>query len=125
MIDNEDIMAAEIVNARIESTMLGIEDHGIMTFMVTLNYGSSGQGYDGYSFDSYNKETKKRVGNAFGIEAIRSLLEAVGVTCWEDLKGKYVRVEREEGWSGKIYAVGHIVESKWCNLGLMAAEINK
>jgi len=118
-------MASEIVNARIESTMLGIEDHGIMTFMITLDYGGSGQGYGGYAFDSYNKETKKRVGSAFGIEAIRSLLEAVGVTCWEDLEGKYVRVEREEGWSGKIYSVGHIVEPNWCNLGLMAMEVNK
>lgn len=120
-------MAAEIVNARIESTMLGIEDHGIMTFMITLKYGdsSSCQGYGGYAFDSYNKETKKRVGSAFGIEAIRSLLEAVGVTNWEDLKGKYVRVQREEGWSGKIYSVGHIVEPKWCNLGLMATEHKK
>lgn len=116
---------AEIVNARIESTMLGIEDHGIMTFMITLDYGGSAQGYGGYAFDSYDRDNKKRVGSAFGIDAIRSLLEAVGVTRWEDLKGKYVRVERESGWSGKIFAVGHIVESKWCNLGTMSKGVTK
>ncbi len=115
----------EIVNARIESTMLGIEDHGIMTFTIMLDYGGSAQGYGGYAMDSYDKVNKKRIGSAFGIESIRAVLEAVGVTRWEDLKGKYVRVEREGGWSGKIFAIGHLIESKWCNLGVMSLEAKK
>lgn len=37
-------MVPETKNARIESTMLGREDHGILTFMLHLSYGGSGHG---------------------------------------------------------------------------------
>lgn len=109
------IQSDNIVNARISSTMLGIEDHGIMTFMISLDYGGMAQGYGGYAMDSYNPTTKKRIGSSFGIEAIRFILETVGVDRWENLLGKYVRVERGDNY-GKIIAIGNIIEDKWCNM---------
>ena len=38
----------EIKNAIITGTYLGIEDHGILTFWLYLDYGGSGQGFGGY-----------------------------------------------------------------------------
>ena len=90
------------INAQIQSTMLGIEDHGIMTFMLYLNYNSCGQGFGGYVL----KGDKS-------IEAIRKILETVGVSKWEDLKGKYVRIRKPDTYTGTIQSIGHIVEDRW------------
>lgn len=46
----------EIRNARIVRTFLGIEDHGIFTAVLTLNYGDSQQGF-GTRLQGYNQET--------------------------------------------------------------------
>ncbi len=79
-------------NARIERTMLGVEDHGIMSFYLYLDYGGSGQGFGGYGLDEYDKELKRRKGHAFGLEVIMQILRVVGVEKWEDLPGRFVRV---------------------------------
>lgn len=103
----------EIKNATISSTMLGIEDHGIMTAFIHLDYGGSGQGFGGYGFDSlkvpgdYNSG---RIGSVFGCEFIRRVLDVVGVEKWEDLKGKHIRVVSD--W-GKVYRIGNIIKDKW------------
>jgi len=90
----------EIKNAKIESTQLGKEDHGIPTCFITLDYGSAGQGFGGYDLRYY------------GIEMIIRILEVVDVEKWEDLVGKYVRVKIEDGL---IQAIGHITKDSWYN----------
>lgn len=89
----------ETKNAIIESTMLGYEDHGILTYFLHLNYGGSGQGFGGY-----------KLGAEYTTKVIEGILKAVGVEKWEDLKGKHVRVNILQG---KIEAIGHIIEDKW------------
>lgn len=69
-------------NAIIESTMLGIEGHGIMTCFLNLNYGCSAQGFGGYS-----------LGGAKGVEFLRKILETLEVETWEELKGVHCRVK--------------------------------
>ena len=101
-----------IENGKIRDTMLGIEDHGIMTCWLSLDFSSAGQGFGGYAMDSFSREQKGRIGDGKSIMAIRKILETVGVEKWEDLKGKYVRVKRSTAF-GKIDAIGHIVEEKW------------
>jgi hypothetical protein len=106
----------ETVNAKIDSTMLGVEDHGIMTCMIGLDYGGSHQGFGGYSFDGpkgRKSKTGDRIGTAFGCEFIRRVLEVVGVETWEQLKGKHVRVKREGGWNGSIVSIGNIIKDDW------------
>jgi len=100
----------EIKNAIIEKTTLGKEDHGIMTAFLTLNYGGSGQGFGGYSFDRYDKKQKRRIGSSYGCEFIMRVLKVVGVNNWEDLEGKHIRVKAD---SGKVYAIGNIIEDEW------------
>ena len=105
----------EIKNAKIESTMLGIEDHGIMTCYLYLDYGDSGhQGFGGYGLDEPKKDKNDefvgRVGSAWGMQFIMKILDVVGVEKWEDLPGKYVRVEAEHD---KVHKIGNITKDKW------------
>jgi len=98
-------------NAKITSTMLGYEDHGILTCMIHLTQGASGQGFGGWRLDSYSKKLKCKTDSAYAGFWMRRLLEVVGVEKWEDLKGKYIRVDGEE--FGNIEGIGHIIEDKW------------
>lgn len=87
---------------KIESTMLGIEDHGILSFFLMFDFGTSGQGFGGYSLDNYDKKKGERVGLAFGTAVIRQILETVGVREWEDLVGNEMWVIRNDKGSSII-----------------------
>jgi hypothetical protein len=100
----------EIANAKIDRTFLGIEDHGIFTFILYLDYGGSGQGYGTHALDNFDKKLEARVGTAFGCEFIMQVLQTVGVYSWEELKGKHIRVKRDDF---KIYAIAHILKNNW------------
>lgn len=93
-------------NAKIERTMLGYEDHGILTCSLTLTQQSSGQGFGGFRLDA--PKGKQSIMGTFWIKRI---LEVVGVSKWEDLPGKYIRVAGEE--FGEIYGIGHITDDLW------------
>ena len=93
-------------NAKIKRTQLGFEDHGILTCWLQLEQEGSGQGFGGYRLDA-----PKDGDSALGSFWIKRILEVVGARNWEDLVGKYIRVEGEE--CGIILGIGHIVENKW------------
>ena len=99
-----------IKNAVIKGTMLGIEDHGIMTCFLNLDYGGSGQSFGGYSLDGFNESEDKRVGTAWGMEFIRRVLEVLDVDSWEKIKGTHCRVKADHG---KVYRIGHIIKDQW------------
>lgn len=101
---------SEIKNAKIESTMLGIEDHGIMTCFLYLDYGGSCQGFGGYGLDSYNESLKRRVGTDYGLEFIKCILDTVGVEKWEDLPGKYIKADAD---FDRVRGIGNIIKDKW------------
>lgn len=105
----------EIKNAQITSTMLGREDHGIMTFMIFVSFGGCGCGIGGYSLDRYDPRTKSRVFTVSSMEAISKVLEVVGVEKWEDLPNKYIRI-KDNGWGSTIDEIGNLMEDKWLNL---------
>ncbi len=106
----------EIKNARIRSTMLGREDHGIMTFMIFVEFGSTACGVGGYALDRCDGEDHEtRIFSARGMEAISEILDVVGVRKWEDLPGKYIRF-KDNGWGSTIDEIGNIMEDRWFNL---------
>ena len=106
----------EIRNAKIDYTMFGREDHGIMTFMIGINISGGGCcGVGGYAIDGYDRETKSRKFTAKGLEAISKILEVVGVDTWEQLKGKYIRV-KDNGWGSTVDEIGNLMDDKWFNL---------
>lgn len=104
-----------IKNARIRSTMLGREDHGIMTFMIYIDTDKFSCGVGGYALDESDHVTRTRVFRAESMEAISKILEVVGVDKWEDLPGKYIRFE-DPNRGGVVTKIGNIVEEKWFDL---------
>ena len=106
---------AEIRNAKITGTMLGREDHGILTFFIDVEFGSAVCGVGGYALDYYDSDTKRRVYSPRSMEAISRIMETVGVAKWEDLTGKYIRV-KDNGWGSPIDEIGNLMEEKWFNL---------
>lgn len=112
-------MEIETKNAKITGTMLGVEDHGILSFMLYLDYGGSGQGAGGYCLDTPTKKPdgsfNRRVGTAAGMELIARILRVVGVEKWEDLPGQVIRVQATQN---KIRAIGHFLKDEpknWLN----------
>lgn len=94
-------MTTQINNAKITSTSLGIESHGIMTSYLTLEWEGGGVNFGGYV-----------LGGQGGIDYIEELLNVVGVDNWEKLKGQYVRVETG-GWGTKASRIGNLLKDKW------------
>lgn len=84
--------------AKIDDTMLGYEDHGIVTFALFVDYEDGGyQGIGTYCIsdpdvDPDRKRATIQRGTAYGMEMIIRILDAVGVRTWEELKGKYIWV---------------------------------
>ena len=105
----------EIKNAKISSTMLGREDHGIMTFMIYIDACGFSCGIGGYCLDEFSSATQTRVFRAESMEAISKILEVVGVDKWEDLPGKYIRIEYN-GLGSTVTKIGNIIEEKWFDL---------
>lgn len=63
--------------ARIDSTFLGYEDHGIFTAQLNLSVGSGGQSTPGYAIEK----------GAAPVWFLTEIMRAVGVSQWEHLKG--------------------------------------
>lgn len=84
----------EKILGRITDTFLGREDHGIFTFGLTIDFGSATQVLGTYCL-SYNPNGEETHYHPLIGEAIDKICTAVGVRCWEELKGKIVFVERD------------------------------
>lgn len=108
-------------NAKIEYTRLGHE-RGLLTFVIGLSFVGGGQGFGQYRLDSWDKKNNRATGCRFTAEMINSILETVGVENWEDLVGKYVRMEATRQ---KVHRIGHITEDKWCDPEAIVANIKK
>jgi len=113
----------QIENAKISSTFLGIEDHGIFSFTLMLDYGGSGQGAGQYCLDAPMRNKKgdfvKRVGTAKGCDVLLEILRTLEVDSWEKLKGVHLRAEHDYG---KVYRIGHILKNKWLDFESFFAE---
>ena len=112
-------MPTETHNALITHTMLGVEDHGILTFWLTLDYGGSGQGAGGWVLDEYDKGLGRRVGTTLAADVVLALLKTLRVGKWEDLPGTHVRVRRT---NTKVEAIGHIMRDDWLDFEAFFAE---
>lgn len=93
----------EVKNAKIRNAWIGIEDHGIMTSMIDVDYGGSGQGFGGYDLRGERM-----------YQWVDGVTRAVGVERWDDLVGKVVRVQTD----GLIRGIsGPLENSEWFTPG--------
>ena len=99
-------MTTEIRNAKIESTMLGYEDHGILTGFLMMDYSGAGQGFGGWA-----------IGECCG-QYIKGILDCLNIARWEDIAGTYCRVDIQDGL---IRGIGHITSDKWFYLKELTA----
>lgn len=99
----------EEVIAKIESTHLGYEDHGIFSLNVSFSYGGSGQGTGHYSVCSGGSDSPT---DAVGIRLVKAIIDACGVRSWERLVGRTVFVLKEPGWSGMVRGLAPLPTEK-------------
>lgn len=105
---SEDI---QIQNAIISSVSINDGDRGLLTAYLYLDYGGSGQGFGGYTLYLPKSFTHHQLLSHAG-HFIYRCMEIGGVSKWEDLKGKTIRVKSEHS---KVHAIGHIVNNDWFN----------
>lgn len=104
-------MSEHIKNAVIERVSIDDAQRGVLSAWLYLDYGGSGQGFGGHalylpkSFDHH--ELKSYAGHF-----IWRCMEIAGVTSWDAIKGKTIRV-KTDGEFGMIIAIGHIVKDDW------------
>ena len=102
----------------IKRTSLGIEDHGIVTSMLHIEWTGGGIGVGGYCLDTPRKDDDGkhhgRIGTAYGLDHIMRILETVGVDSWEQLPGKQVIVlfEGTGGWGSVSCGIAGITNEK-------------
>ena len=116
----------KINNARISHVSLSMEDHGCLTFWLTLEGHYWGCGYGGYCIghgclgaDEFCAE------NGSGLVAMMKIMDTVGVSHWEDLEGKLVRVKTEGTGGTRITTIGNIIEDKWFDIEEFFANYGK
>ena len=100
-------------NAVIKSATITNADHGVLSAYIHLDYGGAGQAFGGYVLYSPSAKSGSHEANYAGLFIWR-VLETVGVSEWERLPGKTVRVRQEHD---KVHAIGHIVKDEWFYAG--------
>jgi len=101
---------SKVLNAQITDTFLGFDDHGILTFYLTLNISD-----DSHCSFGGIRITRRTT------EIIGKILNTVGVAKWEDLKGKFLRVYADE-WDSPIKEIGNMMYDKWVDINEMKGE---
>lgn len=106
-------MAEEIKNAIVANVSINDSDRGILTAWLHLDYGGSGQGFGGYALYlpwSWSHHTIESYAGHF----IWRCMEIAGVTSWDAIKGKSIRVKLDKSdFNGKIIGIGHITNNDW------------
>ncbi len=112
-------MPEDIGNAVIGDVFFGLEDHGLLTCVISVDYGGSGQGFGNYMLGNKDLKTTLKQPNyagAFVVGVLRTLeKEDLG-----KLSGTPVRVKRE---NGLILGLGHFIKDKWFFPREMLAEM--
>ena len=99
----------ETMNAVIENVRITTEGIGLLSVWITLDYGVSSQGFGGYNL-YIPKSFKAHEMKSFAGHFIYRVMEIAGVSEWEKLVGKTIRVcARHTG----VVRIGHIIKDDW------------
>lgn len=109
-LSTEKVSTMEVKNAIIESASIRTED-GFLDCSVCFNYGGSGQCFGGWTlYLPATWKNHKVSGPNYAGHFIWRVMELAGVTKWEQMKGKTMRVLADHS---HIEAIGHIVKDDW------------
>lgn len=104
--------------AKIDSTTLGIEDHGIMTAMLNCSWHGGGIGVGGYTLDTPRRDEDEkfigRFGSGFGMDHLMRVLETAGVDRWEKLPGAEIIIlfESANSWGSTAVGFASLLDDK-------------
>lgn len=102
----------EIQNAKITKVDLSMADHGCLTLELVIEGKGWGCCFGGYVLGYGYVGAEEFEGSPKGIIEIMRIMDVVGVSRFNEMKDKYIRVEIE-GWGGSVYKIGNIIEDKW------------
>lgn len=113
-----------IENVKITNTSITMEDHGALTFYITVEGAGIGVNLGGYCIGSgYLGAQEFTAESGGGLVAMMNIMNVVGVHKWEDLKGKYCRI-KTEGWGSTVSIIGNIIENQWFDVKKFFEEYN-
>jgi hypothetical protein len=101
-----------IENARIVNVDLSMADHGVLCLALVLEGNGWGVTFGGRVLGKGYVGAKEFSGGPKGIEEIMRIMDVVGVSKFNDLKNKYVRVVIGN-WGDTISKIGNIIQDKW------------
>lgn len=107
----------KIENARIKSTSISMADHGCLIISLNVEGNHWGCNIGGWCNGVGHLGATLWKGNGSAIVAMMKIMDTVGVSKWEDLNGKLIRVEVPVPGSRSISKIGNIIEDKWFDLG--------
>lgn len=102
----------KIQNAQIKSVDLSMEDHGVLTLYMTVEGDGWGCVYGGCCLGKGYVGAKEFEGYDKGLEYIMRIMDTVGVSKFESLKGKHVRVATK-GLGASVKIIGNIIKENW------------
>lgn len=105
-------METEIKNAVIKSISIDDAGRGILTAWLHLDYGEGGQGFGGYGLYLPEPFKHQDIEINHAGHFIWRCMEIGGVSKWQDLVGKTIRVK---GQISGIEAIGHVIKDDWFN----------
>lgn len=105
-----------ILNAKITSADIFIEDHDVLTFMIGIESSAGwSTNIGGFYLDWADREGK-RVPATYTSTVIRAILETVGVRSWSDLVGKYIRIDDNDRYNSPITKIANLMKDNWIDI---------
>ena len=104
-----------ILNAKITSADIYIEDHDILTFSIGIESSAGWSTCIGNCYLDWTKDGERVPAN-YTSTIIRTVLETVGVRSWNDLVGKYIRIDDNDTCNSPITKIAHLMKDNWVNI---------
>ncbi len=105
----------KLENALIKDVDISMDDHGCITLRIILDGGGWGCTFGGYCLVHGYLGATDFDGSEKGIESIARIMDVVGVSYFNSMKGKYVRVATK-GLGSTIKIIGNIIKDQWFDI---------